>query len=102
MTPNKALWVLVGLWALSFVLSFTYSLIVPPSGDPLSKGFAVLGAFLGWQGLAILFGIVALILRLTARDRLTGWARPFGFIPLAVSVILIVVLFGWQVVTAGE
>lgn len=102
MTPNKALWILIALWAGAFALSFCYSLIFPPSGDPLSQGFAVLGIFLGWQALAMLFAIASLALRLTASARLTGLARPFGFVPLAVSVLLLGVLIGGQALTAGS
>ena len=99
--PRLALTVLGALWLMAFVYAFVAARETAQTAWGLSAGAEVLGTFLGWQGLALLFAIACFGVS-------RGWpkgsgVRRLGAVPLGLAFLMVLGFLGviaWSFVMA--
>lgn len=96
----RLFWFLLLFWAIAFAGSFIAFVWTEPSGSGFTRGTNRLGAFLGWQALAI-----GLAVMLWWRARSEKLPRPATWLmkaPAAVALVMmsmLLVLIGWAVLS---
>lgn len=78
---------LLGLWALLFLLSIGEPLLTPKAGDGFTRGLNRLVPFFGYQAVAaaVSFGTAYLARRVRSRSR--RWAL-LGLVPIAITCLI--------------
>ena len=93
MSANRIVIVLAALWAVPMALSFVHPWLVRPAGDGFVRGLDLVVYFFGWQALALLLAVAAVIVRIVRSGELTGRVRTFGYAP---AIVMVLELIGVQ------
>lgn len=81
-------------WLALFVVSFPVLHLTEPTGAGLARGLNRISAFLAWQGVALLLAIAGAVVARTADSRGVANVKLPGYMPLAASVVTIVLMLG--------
>lgn len=86
--PSQAVRLLAAAWLVLFAVSFALLAAEPAGDDSATRALNRLASFMTWQGVA--FAPAAIAAALTYKEH--GVERPLGFLPLAISVLVISLL----------
>ncbi|MGE0597283.1 MAG: hypothetical protein AB7P07_13045 [Hyphomonadaceae bacterium] len=82
-------WMLVGLWAVLFAVSFIVAATLPPEGDGFTRGLNRVSAVLTWQGVALVVALVALFVGTSGETAKGQWiARAPFLVQFALALIV--------------
>jgi len=81
---------LAAVWLVLFLLSFVLMQLAEPSGSGFTRGLNRIASFLSWQSAAFVAAMVLAWLTRRAVDRGVANVKLVGYLPLAVSVFLVV------------
>ena len=84
MEPNQIVRWGAGIWLLVVLAGAIHAYLHEPAPGFLS-GLENVLIFLAWQAGALLVALVVFVVRLVARDRVTGAARWMGIVPFVLS-----------------
>lgn len=101
-TP-RLLWLLFALWVIAFAGSFIAFALIEPTGSSFTRGANRVGAFLGWQAVAI--GLAVVLWWRTRQPILATGTRWLMRLPILIALGLLaafLIFIGWGVWAGGS
>lgn len=101
MTRRAITWMLVGLWAVLFLVSFGVAATLPAEGDGFTRGLNRVNAVLTWQGVALIVALVALFVGAQGETREGQWLARAPFLAQFALALIVALLVAYTLVTGG-
>jgi hypothetical protein len=97
---NTPVFIALGLWALVFLWSGVNWYLSAPTGDGFTRGMNRITAFLGWQAVALGFGIVAYVFgRAQPKGSPMRWLSRVPVLIWLAEVMIVAAVILWAIVS---
>lgn len=99
MSRRAITWMLVGLWAVLFAVSFVVAVTLPAEGDGFTRGLNRVNAVLTWQGVALLVALVTLFVGTQGETAQGQWIARAPFLTQFALALIVAGIVAYTLLT---